>query len=208
MNIFFVMTPFQYLCAEEAQKAYSTNNDILIVVAKKQGRSTNQLFNSIKKENWKKIIFFHGSRTLFYPSLINKLRAINNGNNFQRFFFAQFNSWNINVIKANLNFKQHVYFDDGTNTIFEYNKFIKNKPVYSRKKPWKDILLKLQGHTPPHNLRFFDNFEIFTIFDIESDAISIKKNDLSLLKSKLGSQQYFSETAPAGIIGQGASDER
>lgn len=208
MNVFFVMTPFQYICAEEAQRAYQTSNDILIVVAKDQGRSTTQLLSSINKERWKDIILFKGSKTLFFPSLINKLRAMNESNDFNNFFFAQFNSWNINVLRANLNFKHHVFFDDGTNTIYEYHKFIKEKVVYTRKKFWKDYLLKLQGHNPAHNLSFFSSFEIFTIFDISSEEINIKKNDLSTLKEKLSFQNYFSEAAPVGIIGQGAIGDK
>lgn len=169
MNIYYVTSPFQYMCAEEAKNEYKTENDILILEESNSLNAQNILESVVDKSNWKEIIIQkQNGRTFSILALLKKLENINKSLNFSKLFYSQYTSWFTNIIKANINFEKQIHFDDGTLTIYDYEKYIKNKKGFSRSRFYQDFLLRLQGVKPPNNVPYFENFELFTIFNIEN----------------------------------------
>lgn len=208
VSLFLVSSPFQYMCAEEAQHRYKTTRNVLIVEVRDTEIGIRQLSDKIDKSRWSEIIYFErGSRTFFAPKLIKKLKK-KYGGMFHRFFFSEYTSWLANTIIVNVNFSGVVYFDDGTMTIIEYDKYIKNKSHFSRIRPIQDFLLYLQGCKPPRFRAFPRDFEMFSIFNFPDADVAVVKNDLGLLRSKMGFSGVYKSDAPVGIIGEGMVGEK
>lgn len=210
MNIFFVSSPFQYICANEARVFYKTKNNILILEIKDTERGINQINDLIISSNWDSI--FHidkSSRTLATPKLIKTLKKIARDHNgsFESFFFSEYRSWIINLLKRNINFKRHIYFDDGTATLFEYDEYIKNKVPFHRPRLLQDTLIQLQGCKKIGYLEYNESLELFTIFNIKNPICRLNSNHLNELRKNISANKAFDEDAPAGIIGQGAVGE-
>lgn len=210
MNIFFVSSPFQYICANEARVFYKTKNNILILEIKDTERGINQINDLIIASDWDSIFHIEkSSRTLATPRLIKNLKEIANKNNynFESFFFSEYRSWIINLIKRNIEFRRHVYFDDGTATLYEYDEYIKNKVTFYRPRLLQDLLIQLQGCKKIGRLEFDESLELFTIFNIKNSICKLKSNQLNELRKNISANKAFDENAPAGIIGQGAVGE-
>lgn len=205
MNLFYVSSTFQYICAEEARQHYQTKSDILLVEINPHHSHAQKQLEMINKDNWHEIILFEqNQRSLQLPKIIKKL---SNNHELDNFFFAEYNSWLVNVIKKNIDFNKHIYFDDGTLTLYEYEKFIKNKTTYRRRRPIQDLLLYIQGIAPPREVPYFENLEIFTIFNIHNSSCRLTKNTLNAMRKSLPNTNLYNPNAPAGIIGQGAVGE-
>lgn len=209
MNIYYVTSPFQYICAEEAKSFYKTDKDILILAIKDTERGVQQLKKVFNKDGWDKVIYYNGqSRSFFIPRLVKKLIKINGSKDFNKFFFAEYTSWFANVLRANFKFEQQIYFDDGTLTIYEYEKFIKNQIPFERKRFFQDLILKLQRVIPPNSVICPDNFELFTIFDLEPEPDNYQRNTFSAYRSGIKTDDYYASDAAIGIIGQGSVGDK
>lgn len=209
MNIFLVTSPFQYICANEARVSYQTTNNVLILEVNDSKVGISQLTDLVNISDWEHIIYVSSkSRTITTPRLIKKIIRLSDGGTFEHFFFAEYNGWRTNLIKRNINFLKHVYFDDGTATLFEYDDHIKYKKTYHRPRALQDFLVRAQGCKKIGRLEYNTSLEMFSIFDITDPVCNIKKNTLAELRKKIYAEQCYDSTAPVGIIGQGAVGEK
>ncbi|ELI6447580.1 glycosyltransferase 52 family protein [Photobacterium damselae] len=205
MNLFLVTSPFQYICAVEAKKNYKTRNNILILVEQSSEPGLSQQKKLVNENEWDYIIkTSRKNRTLNIPKVIKKIWSITSNNRIQHFFHAEYNGWRTKLLLRNLNIDKEIYFDDGTLTINEYEEEIRTKTIYSRKRFFNDLVLKLQGIKPIGKLPQSERLELFTIFDIEKPEHIIIKNTLSELKKKLKNTELYDPSAPVGFIGEGA----
>lgn len=209
MNIFLVTSPFQYICANEARFSYQTTNNVLILEINDSRTGISQLIDLVDTSDWEHIIYISSkSRTITTPRLIKKIIKLSTDGKFEHFFFAEYNSWRVNLIKRNINFLKHIYFDDGTATLFEYDENIKNKKAYHRPRVLQDFLVRMQGCQKIGKLEYNKSLEIFSIFDISDPVCNIQRNTLAELRKKIHAGQCYDSTAPVGIIGQGAVGEK
>ncbi|WP_165312542.1 glycosyltransferase 52 family protein [Vibrio ziniensis] len=205
MNLFLVTSPFQYICAVEAKAHYKTKENILLLVEQSSELGLSQQEKVVHKSEWDHVITIpRKNRTRNLPKAIKKIRLITQKRNIERFFHAEYNGWRTKLLLKNLPINKEVYFDDGTLTINEYEEEIRTKTIYSRKRFFNDLLLRLQGVEPIGELPQSENLELFTIFDIEKPEHLIVKNTLVELKKKVGVTKLFDPNAPVGFIGEGA----
>ncbi|MBN8156998.1 hypothetical protein J0J30_23665, partial [Vibrio vulnificus] len=81
---------------------------------------------------------------------------INGGSKtFERVFYAEYNAWRTKLIRRNLTFSQEIYFDDGTTTVFEYERYIRDEKTFYRPRFVQDSLIRLQGLKPIGHLEHF-----------------------------------------------------
>lgn len=206
MNLFYVSSAFQYICAEEAQQHYQTKNDVLLLEVNPNHSHAKKQLEMVNKKKWLEVILFtQNQRSLQIPKIIKRLSKMYT---LDIFFFAEYHSWLVNIIKKNISFNKHIYFDDGTLTLYEYENFIKNRATYRKRRLVQDLLLYIQGIIPPREVPYFDNLEIFTIFNIDSPSCTVTNNNLSYMRSSLPVKEAYHNKAPIGIIGQGAVGEK
>ncbi|HAS8250003.1 TPA: glycosyltransferase 52 family protein [Vibrio vulnificus] len=205
MNLFSVTSPFQYICALEAKAHYQTKNNILLLVEQLSEPGLSQQKKLIDESDWDYVIKIpRKNRTQHLPKAIKEIWKITKKEKMHHFFHAEYNGWRTKLLLRNLKIDKEVYFDDGTLTINEYEETIRTKKVYSRKRLFNDLMLKIQGITPIGELPQSENLELFTIFDIENPEHRIVKNSLVELKKKVGENNLFDTNAPVGFIGEGA----
>ncbi|WP_256389590.1 hypothetical protein [Vibrio vulnificus] len=206
MNIFVATSPFQYICANEARVAYQTQNNILFLVKQNREPGISQLNHVFCSNDWDHVIWVERhQRTFNVPKAIKQAIRINGGSKtFERFFYAEYNAWRTKLIRRNLTFSQEIYFDDGTTTVFEYERYIRDEKTFYRPRFVQDSLIRLQGLKPIGHLEHFPQFEIFSIFDLLDPIHPHRQNDFSALKAKYGNQPVYSADAPVGFLGHGA----
>lgn len=207
MNVFLVTSPFQYICANEARLAYGAQNNILILIEQCSSIGKKQMSTLLQEENWDYVLKFpRKNRTKTVPKIIKSIKKLSNGK-LDSLFYSEYTAWRSKLIIRNLNFKQHIFFDDGTMTYFDYYDHIKPKSIYYRPRLFQDSLLRLQGIKPIGKLSFFDNTEIFSIFSFSECVTSYKENTLSTLKQYIETEKDI--FTPYDIfIGQGSIDEK
>ncbi|EPR7137150.1 TPA: hypothetical protein RQJ36_003936 [Vibrio vulnificus] len=207
MNVFLVTSPFQYICANEARIAYQTQDNILILIEQDNPTGQRQMAALVQEHDWKKVLRFpRNKRTSVTPKIIKEIQRLSEGQ-LDTLFYSEYNAWRSKLIIRNLSFKKHVFFDDGTMTFFDYYDHIETKSVYYRPRFIQDIQLRLQGIEPIGHLGFFENTEIFSIFDFPDCVTSYRPNHLSTLALK-AQNQHIRPNKYCVFIGQGCIGEK
>ena len=101
-----------------------------------------------------------------------------------------------------------MHFDDGTLTLWEFEKQIKPKITFYRSRFLQDSIIKLRGCKPIGKLPQSKNLELFTLFDLGGSEFKCHPNELTQLKKNHGYPQLFNPDAPIGYIGQGAIGDK
>ncbi|EJL6400285.1 glycosyltransferase 52 family protein [Vibrio navarrensis] len=207
MNVFLVTSPFQYICANEARVAYQTQDNILILIEQDNPTGQRQMAALVQEHDWKKVLRFpRNKRTSVTPKIIKEVQRLSEGQ-LDTLFYSEYNAWRSKLIIRNLSFKKHVFFDDGTMTFFDYYDHIEPKSVYYRPRFIQDIQLRLQGIKPIGHLGFFENTEIFSIFDFPDCVTSYRENKLTTLQCQV-SLHAEQKSESFIFIGQGSIDEK
>lgn len=207
MNVFLVTSPFQYICATEAKYYHKSKNNILILIEQNSYIGKKQMSSLIKNEDWDYIFTFpRSNRTFITPKIIKKIKQTSS-NKLGTLFYSEYNAWRSKLIIKNLDFQKHVFFDDGTMTFFDYYDYIEPKLQFSRSRFFQDTLLRLQGIKPIGKINFFDNTEIFSIFDFPNCITKYKENTLETLKHSIKTQTEESKHYDI-FIGQGSINEK
>ncbi|MGR5179105.1 hypothetical protein ACPV4B_12165 [Vibrio parahaemolyticus] len=212
-NIFYVTSPFQYLCALEAVQALCEpdSTHLLVLEVDDTAVGMKQLESLIAQNQWHHIFrLTTGNRTINTPIVI---REIKNYLNRQKlvvnyFGYAEFTSWRINLIKKNIAHRRPLYFDDGTLSLVEFETFIKPKKPYQRTRLFNDLLLRLQGTHPIGSADFPKNLMLFSLFDFSNSQLNYVENTFSALKSRFEKHEIYRADAPIAFIGQGAIDHK
>ncbi|EKO3593544.1 glycosyltransferase 52 family protein [Vibrio metschnikovii] len=205
MNLFLVTSPFQYICALEAKKHYRTRNNILFLVHQESEKGKQIEGKVVSYNDWDFVInTTTTNRSKQVPMAINKIKSIIGRNKIEHFFHAEYTAWRTKLILKNLPIHKEVYFDDGTQTINQYEEVIRNKIEFYRPRVIQDLIVRLHKCKVTHRMPQSENLEIFTIFDIPNPLHCIKKNTLSELKKRYNVYSLYNPTAPFGFIGQGS----
>lgn len=207
MNVFLVTSPFQYICANEAREAYGTDNNLLVIIEQDNPTGIKQMSALVNEQDWDNIISYpRNKRTFVTPQIIKTINKLSNGS-LDTLFYSEYYAWRSKLIIRNLDFKRHVFFDDGTMTFFDYYDHIEPKSTFYRPRLLQDFQLYLQKIKPIGKLHFFDNTEIFSIFKFPNCVTKYKENTLETLKPNLDHQTETS-TSYDIFIGQGSVDEK
>lgn len=207
MNVFLVTSPFQYICANEARISYKTKGNLLVIIEQNSSIGKKQMSSLLNKQDWDHIIYFpRNNRTFTTPKIIKSIRNLSNGS-LGTLFYSEYNAWRSKLIIRNLPFKKHIFFDDGTMTFFDYYDYIEPKNTFYRPRWLQDIQLRLQGIKPIGKLDFFENTEIFSIFQFPNCVTKYKENTLDTLRNN--SENHVLQLTTCDVfIGQGSVDEK
>ncbi len=201
MNVFLVTSPFQYICANEAREYFNTEANLLVLVEQDTPRGQKNMDHIFDQSKWDDIIRIpRTNRTFQVPKAINYIK--NKNENIENLFLSEYHGWRSNVFIKNVPAEKIIYLDDGLATLIEYEEQIKPDIPYKRKRIFNDLVLKLQGITPPNYMQRQKNFEIFTIFELEETSVKIHRNRMSSLRSCLNSAACYEPSAPIGFIGE------
>lgn len=207
MNVFLVTSPFQYICANEARVVYGSQNNTLILIEQDNPSGQKQMAALLQEEDWDHVLRFpRNRRTTVTPKIIKTIHQLSQGK-LDTLFYSEYNAWRSKLIIRNLDFKSHVFFDDGTMTFFDYYDHIEPKSIYYRPRILQDFQLRLQGIKPIDKLEFFDNTEIFSIFSFPNCVTRYRENTLSTLQNRV-KQPIRNFTTYDIFIGQGSIDEK
>lgn len=207
MNVFLVTSPFQYICANEAREIYGTKNNLLVLIEQDNPTGQKQMAGLLNEQHWDNIISYpRNKRTFITPKIIKAINKLSNGS-LDTLFYSEYYAWRSKLIIRNLSFKKHVFFDDGTMTFFDYYDHIEPKNTFYRPRLLQDFQLRLQGIKPIGKLAFFENTEIFSIFNFPNCVTKYKENTLETLKLNL-EPQSTQVTSCDVFIGQGSIDEK
>lgn len=206
-NIYYVTSPFQYLCALEARQALGEKHCMLILEVGDTGKGITQLEELVSSDHWDKIFRLStGNRTITTPKLIKELNATikSIGRKVQHFCYGEYTSWRINLILNNVQHQVPVYFDDGTLTLVEYETYIKRRKVFHRSRWFQDTLLRLQGIKPLTQKPFNPKFTLFSLFGFPDCQLTYIENTFGSLLSRYEQHELYDEAGPVAFIGQGA----
>jgi|TARA_Y100000588_G_scaffold252383_1_gene266933 hypothetical protein len=201
MNVFLITSPFQYICANEARVHFKTSDNLLVLVEQDTERGKKNMSEILDVSVWDEIIRIPRShRTFRIPHVISSIKKKNK--HIESLFLSEYHGWRSNVFIQNLTFDKLIYLDDGLATLVEYEEQIKPQKPYERKRLINDLVLRLQGVTPPNIVLRKPNFEMFTVFKLQSEDFEIHRNLMSDLRSTLNSQECYDSNAPVGFIGE------
>ena len=206
MNLFLVTSPFQYICAIEAKEHYKTKNNILLLVKQPREPGISQMARLINNHDWDHIVTIERKhRSFAVPKAIKKISHICQSNNINHFFHGEYNAWRTKLLLRNLPINKEVYFDDGTLTLSEYERFIKTKNVFYRPRLVNDLVIRLHGLKPIGHLPMSSNLELFTMFDIKKPIIPLIKNNFNILNDKYRLNSQKKKTSSYALfLGQGS----
>lgn len=210
-NIYYVTSPFQYLCALEARQALPEKHSILILEVGDTGKGLTQLEELVSNDHWDEIFRLStGNRTITTPKLIRKLNATlkSIGRTVQYFCYGEYTSWRINLILNNVQHQVPVYFDDGTLTLVEYETYIKHQKVFHRSRWLQDALLRFQGTKPLTQKPFNPQFTLFSLFGFPDCQLHYIENSFGSLLARYGQHELYDAAGPVAFIGQGAIGHR
>ena len=92
-------------------------------------------------------------------------------------------------------------------TFFDYYDHMEPREVFYRPRLLNDLLIRLQGCKPIGRLGFFDNTELFSMFEFPNCSIDYRENTLSVLKNRIADQKNDVESLSL-FIGQACIDEK
>lgn len=204
VNLFLVTSPFQLICAMEAIREYKLERNILAITKQVHSKGQQQIKALLNEDEWDKILELPiKNKTFKIPAFIRKIRKETKNKEINNILHGEYAAWRTKTIIKNIKYKHEIMFDDGTATINDYNQYLKNKKSTDNRKGFKDLLLIMQGISPPRKMSFRENFDLFSIYQFDNFPYAKKLNKLSYIKSKLNSTDCYSIDAPAGFLGQG-----
>ena len=172
LNLFFVESPFQALCANEAKWFYKLNNNLVIVRLSSEARNNSQIKEIVSQSDWKFIVYLKYKKFLPYQKLSIFCQML-----YVKCQFRKFDNVFISYLNQSLqtNFLSYIKFnelfliDDGTMTISYYNQIKKGTNVFFE---------SLISHNKSPKLT------LFTLFDLPMRSeLNVQKNDFNYLKS-------------------------
>lgn len=204
MNLFLINSPFQLICALETKEEYKLENNILAITKQATEKSQKQLNSLVKKEDWDHIVNLPGTAKVFtVPLFIRKVKKMTEGSPLKNIIYPDYLCWRANLIIKNIDHKKSIMIDDGAMTITHYLDYLKDKKSFSRPKGFKDTLLKLMFLQPVKNIKFRDNFELYSTFHFPCEDFIKKTNNLNVLKHHIKNTSVMNNSSPAAFIGQG-----
>ncbi|AZL83691.1 hypothetical protein EIJ81_02760 [Aliivibrio salmonicida] len=210
MNVFLVTSPFQYICANEARCHYATNDNILLLVKQDMEPAISQMTKIVNENDWTHVINIERSqRTFSMPKAIKAVNKIRTNSSIKHFFHGEYNGWRTKFLLRNLKPDTEIYFDDGSLTLGEYERFIKTEHTFYRPRFVNDLIIKMQGLKPIGRLPISKKLEIFTIFDIKDPTVPVVKNDFSNMRETYNlndDHQREHSNEYALFLGQGSID--
>ncbi len=186
-NLFIVASPLQFINAIEAKNHFQTNNNILVLIYNKleNENDANQQLNLLVEKDWDQIIHYNLENIYKYTRVFYQVNLIKyfKKYNFSYIFSGEFGSMN-QIILANLTTDQIYLLDDGTATIFTYQKLLDTN-YFSKLSFYKKLkLLRYKFFNLEYNIK--QNINFFTIYNIKSlNNIKVKKHDFNYLKSNI-----------------------
>ena len=213
MNLVYVESPFQILCAVEALAYFGLMEEKVVVVIKfsKFLRSNNQMLELSKRFEFEKVIFLSNpfANTLndtMMLFLIAKWKMLNT--KFDFLFFGEVKNTTTRVVLANLKYKDYFFLDDGISTLEVQRRLQQGIDVASRSYSnsflarVNTILEKaffLTRNTPP-------KINWFTCFEIK------KMPDQRIIRHRFNSiRNYFVDSKKTGntlFIGSPISEDK
>ncbi|MEZ8150895.1 glycosyltransferase 52 family protein [Vibrio splendidus] len=209
MNLFLVTSPLQYICAVEAREHLRCKNNILVLMNQNGTHGLTQQRKIVNLKDWDHVIEIErGNRSFVFPKVIKEVTKFLNTKRLSHFFYAEYNAWWTKLLIRNLPIDKEIYFDDGTLTLLEYQKFILTENEFYRPRLIQDFVVRCNGSKPIGRLAQSENLEIFTMFDLKPSKFTVHKNSLKSLKGKYGHPTLYDANAPIGFIGQGAIGDK
>jgi hypothetical protein len=207
MDVFLVTSPLQYICALEACHQYNSTQNILVLIEQKASIGIKHMEAIFDNSKWTHVIrCSRDNRSFNVPKLIKQIKRISGGK-LERFFFSEYIAWRTKLFIRNLAFNEHIYFDDGTLTFDDYYDHILPRKEFYRPRPFNDFLVMLNGCKPIGKLPYFENTEIFSIYEFPDCSTRYRNNTMSLLRNEInkGSDGF----RPFSIfIGQACIDQK
>ena len=124
---------------------------------------------------------------------------------FDKVFFAEYSTWRIAVILANIHATREIMFDDGTLTLFEFENKIRDRKIINVSRPRKELSLKLLGYKRSRLIKPNTNFEMFTLFNIDSADFTINRNRFADLIETYKLKNVFRHDGGVVFIGDGCT---
>jgi hypothetical protein len=185
MDVFLVTSPLQYICALEACHQYNSSENILVLIEQKASIGIKHMEAIFDGAKWTHVIrCTRDNRSFNVPKIIKQIKKISGGT-LDRFFFSEYIAWRTKLFMRNLTFKEHIYFDDGTLTFDDYYDHIMPRKEFYRPRPFNDFLIRLNGCKPIGKLPYFENTEIFSIYEFPDCSTKYRKNNMSLLRTEI-----------------------
>ncbi|MCF8780179.1 alpha-2,8-polysialyltransferase family protein [Vibrio sp. IRLE0018] len=210
MNLFFISTPFQALNAFEAIRKYNCKDNIVVIRELESSDADQKLLNLLHRYDWLDIITLPRKSSGIKPRLIRLLGSLKRTNTnltFDNVFYAEYPSRHIETVLANINILYNeVMFDDGTWTLRAYETHLKKQAKTEGSSLKRSLTLNLFGYKAPRPRSPGQNFNLFTIFDIQDKNITIIKNSLDVLKSEILATPSIIDEKIIAFIGDGGTD--
>ncbi len=199
-NLFIAASPLQLLNAIEAKETFKTKNNTLLLMynSMENKKDVEQKKELLINKEWDTIIEYDqgvikkNMRFIKQINLIKSLKKIN----YDYIFSGEDGTFN-KIIFANLNCNNIYLMDDGTATIFTYERIKKGISKVSFSKKIRLLRYLLSGL----KYRIKKDINFFTIFNLkELPYIKIVKHDFQYLKSK--KLKHLKKSNNVYIIGQ------
>lgn len=188
-NLHIVRSPLQLINILEAIGSLSLENNILLILDRKNESNTKQIQEvlSIIDYKWAKVFHIEkkGKSNLFkYVKLIKEIKRLP----FKNIFIGDIDSIS-NVIISNIDFQKVYLVDDGTSTLIRHGEYLKDKkPTFKEKS--KLFRFNLFG------LKSFKKYKInfFSFFDLKQKKDEeILKNEFNTISTQFKMENNFSE---------------
>ena len=185
-NLFIVASPLQFINCIEAKNKFNTKENILILMynSVENELDKNQKLSLLNKSDWDEVIYYDQGkipkkkRFFEQVKLIKKLKMFK----YDYIFSGEDGIFN-RVLFANLNHKELFLVDDGTATIFTYQKeldgYFNSLSFSSKLRYYRYLLL---------GLKFEKDLKInfFTVYNLNNTKnISVVQNSYEFLKQKI-----------------------
>jgi len=183
-NLFMVASPLQFLNAIEAKKTFQTNGNILVLMLNSNDNilDANQKMQLLNEKDWDEVIIYDLGKIIKYKRIFQQVKLIKSLKkyNYNYIFSGEFGVMN-QALLASLISKEIYLLDDGTATIFLYDKindnYLSKLPFYKKARYLRYKLFGLK-------YKINNNINFFTIYNIQSTKnIKVIKHSFSYLKS-------------------------
>jgi len=184
-NLFIVASPLQLLNALESQETFKTTNNILLLIYNSNLNATDlsQKKSLINIKKWNEIIYYDlgliAKKKRFFEQvkLIKKLKFFH----YNYLFSGDFGTIQ-QAIMANISVNEIYLLDDGTASIFTYEK-LRNKN-YFQSIPFSGKLKLFRYTLAGLKYKIHKDINFFTIYDIQAlPHMKVVKHGFSYLKS-------------------------
>lgn len=160
-NLHIARSPLQLINILEAIETLSLENNILVILDRKNQSNKDQLQEVLEKidYNWEEIYHVEkkgNSNLLDYIKLIKKIKKLN----YKYIFTGDIDSIS-NVIISNIKHEKVFLVDDGTSTLIRHEELLKDKKISfsSRLKQLRFNLFGLKAHKT-YDINFFSFFDL------------------------------------------------